>query len=220
MTTSVANWADELVACIHFLHGRGWAPATSSNYSFRLPGASEIHISVSGKDKGAFSTADLMRVDLKGHTLAPDRRPSAETLLHTLIYELSPGSTCVLHTHTVYNTVLSALFAPAGQVRLQGFEVLKGLAGIRTHEHSVDLPIFGNSQDMPALAETIRAHWQDHPDLRAFLLAGHGMYTWGASIAEAKRHVEVIEFLLEVVYKMHTFPTATIPVSNGYSAHS
>jgi methylthioribulose-1-phosphate dehydratase len=31
------------------------------------------------------------------------------------------------------------------------------------------------------------------------LLKAHGLYTWGADVAEARRHVEILEFLLEVL---------------------
>lgn len=205
MKTNSPSWATQLVQCVHFLHQKGFAPATSSNYSFRLPGEPHIHISASGIDKGAFVEEDLMRVDLSGQPIKDSRRPSAETLLHTMIYNRLPEVGCVLHTHTVYNTVLSAIFEEKRNLRLEGFEVLKGLSGIRTHDTQVDVPIFPNSQDMPALAEEIEAHWDDHPEMKGFLLAGHGLYTWGKDIAEAKRHIEVFEFLFECFYKIHIF---------------
>ena len=198
-------WETELVACIHFLHQKGYAPATSSNYSFRLPASDNITISSSGKDKGTFKREDLMQVDLAGKPVNDDRRPSAETLLHLMIYKKLPEVACVLHTHTVFNTVLSTLFEEQKNLQLAGFEVLKGLAGIRTHDTQVDVPIFANSQDMEALTSEILAYWEMHPSMQGFLLAGHGLYTWGSSIAVAKRHIEVFEFLFECYYRIHTF---------------
>ena len=206
MENKLSDWKQELVDCIHFLHAKGWAPATSSNYSFRLPESPSIQISASGKDKGTFALSDLMEIDLQGQPISDSRKPSAETLLHTLIYSRLSGVHCVLHTHTVYNTVLSSCYAKAGKITLEGFEVLKGLAGIRTHETSLDVPVFPNSQDMPALASQIEAYWNDHPDMLGFLLAGHGLYTWGDSIAATKRQIEVFEFLFECYYKIITFP--------------
>jgi ribulose-5-phosphate 4-epimerase/fuculose-1-phosphate aldolase len=58
---------------------------------------------------------------------------------------------------------------------------------------------------MPALSQEIEAYWIDHPEMKGFLLAGHGLYTWGKNIAEAKRHIEVFEFLFECFYKIHNF---------------
>lgn len=202
MTNDTKLWAKELVRCIHFLHAKGWAPATSSNYSFRINPGDPIHISASGLDKGDFTTADLMLVDAQGKALDPNRRPSAETLLHTLIYDQQPETTCILHTHSVYNTVLSMLYAQQKTLVLSGFEVLKGISGIRTHETDVKIPIFPNSQDMPALSTAIKQYWNQVDQLNGFLLAGHGFYTWGKSIAEAKRHMEVFEFLFECHYKI------------------
>lgn len=207
MQTITNTWSSELVDCIHFLHQKGFAPATSSNYSFRIPGDSQIHISSSGVDKGTFSAKHLMLVDIGGQPVNDQRKPSAETLLHTMIYEKKPEIACVLHTHTVYNTVLSAIFEHDGSLRLEGFEVLKGLSGIRTHDTFVDVPIFSNSQDMDELSDKIKTYWVQHPEMKGFLLAGHGLYTWGKSIAEAKRHIEVFEFLFECFYKIHTFYT-------------
>lgn len=199
------QWKKEIVDCIHFLHQKGFAPATSSNYSYKESDGSDFYISTSGIDKGAFTEAHFMRVDLLGNPIDDKRKPSAETLLHALIYSKKQEMGCVLHTHTVYNTVLSSIFAADKHLKLEGFEVLKGIRGVQTHEESVEIPIFENSQDMPALANQIEDYWNVHPGMTGFLLAGHGLYTWGTSIAEAKRHIEVFEFLFEVVYKIKTF---------------
>lgn len=218
-SNTLAGLKAELVETIHFLHAQGWAPATSSNYSFRQEETDHFWISASGKDKGKFGLDDLMQVNMEGEPFQSERRPSAETLLHILLYDLYPDTGCVLHTHSVYNTVLSAhlkgekvgdapdLVNPIGGLQpwrtlpLAGYEVLKGLRGISTHETQIDLPIFSNSQDMPALAEEIRQYQQNHPDMRGFLLAGHGLYSWGQTIFETKRYIEVFEFLMAVDYK-------------------
>jgi methylthioribulose-1-phosphate dehydratase len=172
---------------------------------FACPASLQIHISSSGIDKGAFAKEHLMQVDSFGQPINDARKPSAETLLHTMIYNQLPEVGCVLHTHTIYNTTLSAIFEEKKKLRLEGFEMLKGLSGIQTHDTYVDVPIFPNSQDMPTLSQEIEAYWKDHPEMKGFLLAGHGLYTWGKNIAEAKRHIEVFEFLFECFYKIHNF---------------
>lgn len=193
-----------LVQVIHFLHAKGWAPATSSNYSFQMEGATEFYVSQSGKDKGEFTTADFLQVSADGQPIEDARTPSAETALHCMLYKLYPEVHCVLHTHTALNTVLSQRFLAQKQIVFENYEVLKGFSGIKTHEISVKIPIFANSQDVPTLAEEVLAYAQQNPGMRAFLLSGHGMYTWGATIQEAKRHCEVVEFLLECEYlKLH-----------------
>jgi methylthioribulose-1-phosphate dehydratase len=197
-----------LVRVIHFLHAQGWAPATSSNYSFRQPGETNFYISESGIDKGEFTADHFLYVNADGQPASQSSppggtergRPSAETALHCSIYKIFPDVHCVLHTHTVFNTILSQHFLPQKALILANYEILKGFSGIKTHQVFVEMPIFDNTQDIPALAKEVEMYAQNH-ELRAFLLAGHGMYTWGSTIAEAKRHVEVLEFLLECEYR-------------------
>lgn len=210
MQATSVTWTQQLVQTIRFLHQKGWAPATSSNYSFRLPEENYVNISSSGVDKGDFTEEHLMQVDLEGRPINDHRKPSAETLLHTMIYQNRMEVGCILHTHTIYNTVLSAIFEKEKNIRLEGFEILKGLSGIRTHDTFVDLPVFPNSQNIPALSALILDYWKEHPHMKGFLLAGHGLYTWGKDVPEAKRHIEVFEFLLECFYKIHTFKNDNI----------
>jgi methylthioribulose-1-phosphate dehydratase len=127
-------------------------------------------------------------------------RPSAEALLHLAIVRgVKAGA--VLHTHSVWSTVLSGSHARHGGIALQGYEMLKGLAGVQTHKHREWLPILQNSQHMVELAGRISHALRESPSIHGFLLQEHGLYTWGVSLAEAKRHVEILEFLMEVLVR-------------------
>ena len=174
-------------------YGRGWLPATSGNLSCRIDDHTAA-ITVSGRHKGRLSIADIMRVDLEGRALDP-QRPSAETLLHTQLYRHFPGVGAVLHTHSVNATVLSRLVGEA--LSLNDLELLKAFQGIDTHEASVELPVFGNDQDMVRLAERVARHLEAGPALPGYLIAGHGLYSWGDSVEDAARHLEAFEFLFE-----------------------
>ncbi len=150
-----------------------------------------------------------MKVDWQGHPVSDNRKPSAETALHSLMYRLRPEIRCVLHTHSVYSTVLSQIYRETGVLEITGLEVQKGIRGFHSHEQTLRIPIFANSQDMEELADRIeKRDVKDEGEMAGFLLAGHGLYTWGASIEEAKRHVEAFEFLLECHYKINTFSAA------------
>lgn len=190
----LAARAAEIVAATRELAALGWTPATSSNFSMRLD---ERHaaITVSGRDKGRLTKADIMVVDLAGQPVATDHRPSAETLLHTQLYARFPDLGCVLHTHSRTQTVASRLFARQGQVRLQGYELLKAFAGNHTHETAIEVPVLPNSQDMPALAARVERLLEAGP-LWGYLIDGHGLYAWGKDMAEARRHLEAFDFLL------------------------
>lgn len=152
-------------------------------------------ITVSGKHKGRLEDEDIMLVDMTGKAL-DDRKPSAETLLHTQLYEWSPQIQAVLHTHSPAATVFT-LENSASEVRLQGYELLKAFPGIDTHEQTVVIPVFDNTQDIPALAKKVQHHLDAHPDTPAYLIRGHGVYTWGDNMSACERHLEAIEFLLE-----------------------
>ena len=214
---------DALRAIGREFHGRAWSLGTSSNYSVVLSrDPLELLITASGKDKSALGRDDFVRVDADGRLLdgGPGRKSSAETLLHCLIAEQVPAFGgqpvgAVLHTHSVWSTVLSRADLPGGSLRIDGFEMLKGLEGVTTHDTVADVPIFANSQDMVELSGRIRARlaqadWSDprRPPLHGFLLAGHGLYTWGRDLAEARRHIEIHEFLFEVVARSRSLVAA------------
>ncbi len=186
--------AGEIITNVRELAAAGMTPATSSNFSRRLD---ERHaaITVSGRDKGRLTEADIMVVDFDGNAVGSDHRPSAETLLHTQLYRRFGEIGCVLHTHSRVQTIASRLYAGAGHVRLEGYELLKAFAGNDTHETSVDLPVLPNSQDMRTLAAQVDA-LLDTQCLWGYLIDGHGLYAWGRDMAEARRHLEAIEFLL------------------------
>ena len=143
--------AGEIVSTARELAARGWTPATSSNFSMRLDEA-HAAITVSGLDKGRLTEDGVMVVDLDGRPVATEQRPSAETVLHTRLYRRDAGIGCVLHTHSLVQTVASRVFAPSGGVRLEGYELAKAIAGTTTHEAVIELPVLANSQDIPASA--------------------------------------------------------------------
>ena len=220
-----ADAIDSLRAIGREFHGRGWSLGTSSNYSVILGREPlELLVTASGKDKSALGRDDFVRVDAQGRVIdGSDRRSSAETLLHCTIAELVPSVGAVLHTHSPWGTILSGADLPpgaaVGNLRIAGYEMLKGLEGITTHDTHEDVPIFANTQDMRELSARIRARFAGldftapgRPPLHGFLIARHGLYTWGRDLAEARRHIEIYEFLFECVTRARTLPAAADPV--------
>jgi methylthioribulose-1-phosphate dehydratase len=191
----LTDCANAIAAAGRRLGAQGLTPATSSNFSMRLD-ASHIAVTVSGRDKGALTADDVMVVDMRGNPAGTLARPSAETALHTQIYARFPESNAVLHTHSRTQTVASRLYAQAGVVRFDGYELQKAIAGHTSHEQAIDLPVFPNTQHMPELVERVDAWIKSGNPLYGYLIEGHGLYTWGRDMAEAERHVEAFEFLL------------------------
>ena len=188
-----AGCAAQIVSHTRELAAKGWTPATAGNFSIRMD-AHHAAITISGKDKGRLTEADIMVVDFAGQPVATTHRPSAETLLHTQLYARYPDIGCVLHTHSRTQTVASRLFGRQGHVRLDGYELLKAFAGNQTHEMAIDVPVLPNTQDMPALAGQVERLLDAGP-LWGYLIDGHGLYAWGKDMAEARRHLEAFEFL-------------------------
>ena len=187
---------DELCATARQCYARGWAPATSGNFSVRW--GSRIFITPTGLDKGTLIAENLLEIDMDGAAIASAGKPSAETSLHTVIYRERVHARAILHVHTVWNTLLSSKFLSAGCVAMQGYELLKGLAGVATHEHTERVPIIENTQEYASLAEHLSDVLRSSKAAHGVLLSGHGLYTWGESVAEARRHLEALEFLFEV----------------------
>ena len=203
MTQAITDRAVELAASLAdaaggFYH-RGWALGTSGNFSAVVsPEPLRLLITASGVDKGRLTTDQFVQVDGDGKVVAGEGRPSDETRLHLTIVRRRPAM-AVLHTHSVWSTTLSTMLINDSGIEIAGFEMLKGLAGVRTHEHQEWLPILNNSQDMDELAGKLEEMLDRRADAHGFLLRGHGLYTWGRNVDEARRHVEILEFLLEVV---------------------
>ena len=181
-----------LAAFGRFASARGWIAATSGNFSCRLD-ADHALVTRSGIDKGAIGAGDVAVVPLAGPIPAG---MSAETPLHLARYRASAATGAIVHVHTIAATVLSRADAASGRVRFSGFEMQKALSGVATHEAVVDLPVFANDQDTVALAATIEGRLNGAAAVPGYLLAGHGLYAWGATMTDARRHLEGLEFLL------------------------
>ncbi len=198
----VRDEAARLVEIGARFYARGWVLGTSGNFSVVLSRKPlRLAMTASAAHKGQLRRADIVHCDehgaLVGHK-AGARKPSAETLLHVEIARLR-GAGAVLHTHSVWTTVVSDLHAGGGGLGIEGYEMLKGLQGVGSHEHREWIPIIPNDQNMSRLAGTVAKTLAERGDAHAFLLCRHGLYTWGDTLADAERHVEILEFLLETV---------------------
>lgn len=210
MDEAVREIASALAAISRNFYGRGWALGTSGNFSAVLTrDPLRLAITPSGADKGQLNPEQIVTIGREITGTDDDRKgkPSSEASLHIAIAS-ARGAEAVFHTHSVWSTIISSVEASAGGMMIEGFEMLKGLRGVKTHEHREWLPIIENSQDMDGLAEKVLGILKEHPESHGFLLERHGLYTWGADLAEAKRHVEILEFLLETVGRLRSIKAA------------
>ncbi len=199
--------ADDLAKLGRNFYRRGWALGTSGNFSAVLTrDPLRLAITATGVDKGALAASQVVQIDSNKKVVEGSLRPSDEAVVHLAVVRLCDAGS-VLHTHSVWSTLLSDAYADQGGFWIEGYEMLKGLAQVRTHEHREWLPILENSQDLPALEREIETILRLHPNAHGFLLRRHGLYTWGHDLAQAKRHVEILEFLLEVLGRGRSWKT-------------
>jgi methylthioribulose-1-phosphate dehydratase len=198
--------AQELLESIRFFNLKGWSPATSTNYSARSVGPHEFIISRSGVDKSKFTMEDFIMINEVGEVLPPfnssKEKSSAETEIHIALYQMFPEIQCVFHTHSVHATMLSHSLVKERELIFEGLEILKGFEGNLTHELREIVPIIPNSQNMKNILQNMEGRFEK---CHGFLIAGHGLYTWGKNIATTKRHVETFEFLFECYSMMRRF---------------
>ena len=194
---SFAALAGQLAEVGRLCYARGWALGTSGNFS-AVVGRNPLTLAIttSGVDKGVLEPGHIVEIDEHGRVVGGAGTPSAEATLHLAIVR-SRGAGAVLHTHSIWSTILSG--TAGDSLAIDGYEMLKGLDGVHTHEHREWLPILENTQDWPAAVPRIEAKLREHPEVHGFLIRRHGLYTWGRDLAAARRQVEVFEFLLEVL---------------------
>jgi methylthioribulose-1-phosphate dehydratase len=195
---SFAELSAQLAEIGRQCYARGWVLGTSGNFSAVVQrDPLRLAITTTGVDKGVLSPGQIVEIDERGTVVAGSGRPSAEASLHLAIVRARKAG-AVLHTHSIWSTILSDAATEDG-LAIEGYEMLKGLDGVGTHQHREWLPILDNTQDWAAAVPQVEAMLADHPGAHGFLIRRHGLYTWGRDLAEAKRHVESLEFLFEVM---------------------
>ncbi len=195
---------DAMIAIGKSFYQRNWVLGTSGNFSVLLNrDPFELLVTESGVHKGMLAPQNFLTIGPKAEVISGSGKPSAETLIHLAILgQFQAG--CILHTHSIWSTLLTDLDSNSDGLVIEGYEMLKGLHNVRTHEHSEWIPILENSQNYPELAHQVTTLLQAHPRVHAILLRKHGVYTWGEDILEAMRHIEILEFLFEVIGRKRT----------------
>ncbi len=198
VTASFESLADQLADVGRHCYERGWALGRSGNFSAVVRKEPlTLAITTSGVDKGLLEASHIVEIDARGRVLQGSGTPSAEATLHLAIVR-ARGAGAVLHTHSIWSTILSDA-ATDGRLMIEGYEMLKGLDGIRTHEHRERLPVIENRQDWARAVPQVEVVLRENPEAHGFLIRRHGLYTWGSDLADAKRQIEILEFLFEVM---------------------
>ena len=208
---SLSQLAAGLSEAMAAIYGRGWCDGTGGNFSCVLQrDPLRLLMAPSGVHKGAVAPEQLIEVDGEGAVRRGEGKASAETALHLAIVQRCQAG-AVLHTHSQAGTLLSQWGLERGHLELHDLEMLKGLEGIRTHACSVRIPVLANDQDLPRLSARAEPLLADAP--QGLLIAGHGLYAWGRDLAGARRHLEILEFLLEQHWRQLLLQALVPPAS-------
>ncbi|MBI1209890.1 MAG: methylthioribulose 1-phosphate dehydratase [Alphaproteobacteria bacterium] len=202
MSASAEQAVRDVLTLAHHAGSQGWIPATSGNFSARVD-AEHAAVTASGGDKAKLTSNGVIVVDING---PPHPRASAEAPLHLALYRISPDIGAVAHVHSMAAVLASLHFQKTGQVTLQGLELLKAFRGNTTHETSLGVPIFDNTQDMDGLAVDVEKRFKGKPLGFGFLLAGHGLYAWGRDTADTLRHLDAFDYLFTLTLKLKGIP--------------
>jgi methylthioribulose-1-phosphate dehydratase len=183
---------------------KGWFPATSGNLSIRLATNSPYFaITASGKDKNIDTDDDFLIVDLTGKAVeSTSLKPSAETLIHCELYRTT-GCGAIFHVHTVFNNLVSEMYANYGVVPISDIELIKAF-NIWQEGASIEVPILPNYADIAKIAGLIeQTLLKQKPgfEVPGLLLRKHGVCAWGTDSFAARRHLEAFEFLFEYIYR-------------------
>ena len=190
----------KLAQLVRILNIHGHNPATSGNYSLRSQTSPDIAlVSESGIDKSKFTEHNFLPLYFQTREMHPsyvgmNRKSSDETDIHLSLYQIT-NANCVLHSHMLEGLLFADLFPGQEFATMRGLELLKGFKGVKTHNVEINIPCFENTQDIRALAEEIKPAILSQKNNYGLLLRGHGLYVWGDSVEEAKRHLEVFEYI-------------------------
>lgn len=181
----------ELCSLAKYLDNRHAIPATSSNFSLRSCTSSFL-ISKSGVHKRDLNPTQFVRVNLEGKALSPiSPKPSDETLLHALVYNLFPDANVVAHCHA---KEFEKLRCP--EHIFPGHELLK-VFGFKDHKQIFHLPVFENRQDIENLSKQVEKYLRNFDKfVTAFMIENHGIYCFGKDIKKVQNYLEVFMYFL------------------------
>ena len=181
-------------------HHRGWMAGTAGNLSARSNNSEDCFwITSSGLPKGQLDKHDFILMDYKSNEIRQrfydHAKPSAETDIHSTIYNLFPHARACFHIHSVDACIASAHIT-AGQMRLPPLEMIKGL-GVWQQDPVVSLNLFDNLFNVAEISQQIQTRFRDNPPaIPALMIRNHGVTVWGDSLQQTYNRVEVIEFIM------------------------
>ncbi|WP_416898392.1 MAG: class II aldolase/adducin family protein [Minwuia sp.] len=165
----------DLAACYRLIHMYGMDDLIYTHISARVPGPEE-HFLINGFGLlyEEITASNLVKVDIEGNILSDSDYGinPAGYVIHSCVHRENPEIACVLHTHTVAGTAVSA--------QEEGLLPISQTAMLFTGN------VAYHDYEGVALREEEQARMlEDMGDKQVMILRNHGLLTAGRTVAEA-----------------------------------
>lgn len=187
---------EDVVKYCQMLITHGLTKGTGGNISILNWEEGLFAISPSGIDYFETEPEDIVVMNLKGEIVDGDRKPSSEHELHRIFYTDRDDIAAVVHTHSVYSTVLATL-----REGLPASSYLVAFSG-----YDVRCAEYASYGSMELAKNTFEAM----KERNAAFMANHGLIAGGSDILNAFNIVEQIEQCAEVYVKARAIGTPVL----------
>ncbi|WP_433353823.1 class II aldolase/adducin family protein [Microtetraspora malaysiensis] len=171
----------------------GLVIGTSGNLSVRK--GDLVAVTPSGVALERLNPEDCPVLDMEGHPVEGDARPSSETPMHLAVYA-STDARAVVHTHSVFATVVATTATELPPIHYNAL-LLGGAVRVAPYA----------TYGTPELAEHVHAALAGK---QAALLANHGGVTIGPTLEKAFEATRLLEWLCEVYVRALGVGTPTV----------
>ena len=161
-----------------------------------------VVIKPSGVPYEGMKSEDIVVVDLEGHVIEGNLRPSSDTPTHLALYRRFPEIGGVVHTHSTH----AVIFAQAGKsipaLGTTHADYFYGEVPVSRSltQEEVEEDYEGNTGKV--IIEAVEQSGKAPLAVPAVLVRNHGPFTWGKTPAEAVYHSVVLEKVAEMA--LHT----------------
>ena len=204
---------EEMIDAARDFYRFGWLGGSSGNMSFRFDDDTVV-ITSTGGHKGALDPGDFVDVDLQGDPKTDGADPSVDTDIHLAIYEYVEDAGAVVHVHHLQAALCSDRDQKRGSTHFHELRMLHAL-GVEGDEPTCEIPVLDNPAEVDELATLVEDALRDadSPPIACLNVHNHGLYVWGRTIDEARRHVEACAYLFEYSWQCPMHPKKSESIS-------
>ncbi len=173
------KYKSEFLRIAHRAVELGLQTSTGGNISMRC--GDRLLVKGGGCSFYSLKESEISIVDINGNNLGGSPKPSKEIHFHLGIYRARKEIGGVIHYHAPFSTAYAAKAVTIPLLTVHAKRILKKIP--------VTPPAPEGSQE---LADQVVSAFSD-PEVRAILLAGHGLVAVGITLTEAENIAELVE---------------------------